>query len=282
MKHPDFKLYFAVFSHGRPNSVKEVTKYMGTDCTWYVGKGERRAYEKAGARRVVDSGNLPVSRNVALDDAWRIGCTCVQVSDDLRRFSLATSRMVPLTALSAAMLVSASLDACQGVYLGGGTSTSNPYMAIGLRTGNKLPLHPRPIVQFDTLVLGDFSVVKPCGLYFDENTPVKEDYEYTLRHLLVYGKVLRLNYLLQDFRHRTNPGGANLERWGPEKTERRSYDYLLNRWGKVLSTVIKRGPTSSDLEIRINWRNKEQVETWPIIHPRFPRLRYPRIAYEIT
>lgn len=277
MKHRDFKLYFAVFSHGRSSGVDAVYGYLGTEATFYVGDGERRDYEKAGAKRVVASGNLPQSRNAALDDAWRLGCTCVQISDDLRRFSLATARMVPMTALSAAIIISGALDACGDVYLGGGNSTSNPYMAVGLRTGNKLPVHFRPLTQRDTLVLGDFSVVKPCGLYYDENTPVKEDYEYTLRHLVVYGKVLRLNYLLQDFRHRTNPGGANLERWGKLQTEQRSYDYLLERWGKALSTITKRGPTSSDLEIRINWKMREDV---PDVHPRFPRLRHPRIFNE--
>src|SRR5271154_798632 len=92
MKHPDLNLYTAVFSHGRSDAVAEVNSYLGCEATWYVGEGERKDYLRAGAKRVVASGNLPVSRNTALDDAWRTGSTCVQISDDLRRFSLAPQR----------------------------------------------------------------------------------------------------------------------------------------------------------------------------------------------
>lgn len=276
MKHPDLNLYFAVLSHGRSEAVTEVQAYLGCRATWYVGKGEERDYIRSGADRVVGGGNLPVSRNLALDDAWKLGATCVQISDDLRRFSLATDRMRHIKALEAAVMVQATLDACPGAYLGGGNSTSNPYMAIGLRTGNKLPYHKRPLLQTNTLILGDFSVVKPCGLYFDENTLVKEDYEYTLRHLRVFGKVIRLNYLLQDFRHRTNPGGANLNR-DKYNAERLAYDYLLGRWKGVLSSTTKRGPTSSAYEVVIRWK-EDLADTLPEFHPRFPRTiqRFPR------
>jgi hypothetical protein len=275
MKHPDFKLYFAVMSHGRPENVLGAIQYLGTEATWFVGEGEAKAYRKAGAKNVVAGGSLPVSRNLALDAAWRKDLTCVQISDDLRRFSLATARLSPITALSASLLVKASLDARNGVYLGSGNSTSNPYMAIGLRTGTKLPAHLRPLISDNTLILGDFSIVKPCGLYFDEKTLVKEDYEYTLRHLRVFGQVLRCNYLLMDFKHRTNPGGANLNRkkFGAEK---KAFDYLLERWPAVLGSVKKYGPTSSEYEVRINWRPKALSAAegnLPDITPRFPRLK---------
>jgi len=116
MKHPDFKLYFAVMSHGRPENVLGAIQYLGTEATWFVGEGEAKAYRKAGAKNVVAGGSLPVSRNLALDAAWRKDLTCVQISDDLRRFSLATARLSPITALSASLLVKASLDARNGVY----------------------------------------------------------------------------------------------------------------------------------------------------------------------
>jgi len=184
--------------------------------------------------------------------------------------------MQNIKALEAALLVQGTMDACGDVYLGGGNSTSNPYMAVGLRTGNKLPYHKRPLISTNALILGDFSVVKPCGLYFDENTLVKEDYEYTLRHLCVFGRVVRLNYLLQDFRHRTNPGGANLNR-DKFGAERSAFDYLLDRWEGVLSPTTKRGPTSSEYELRIKWR-LDLKDSLPKIIPRFPRLEPLRFA----
>lgn len=270
MKHPDLKIYFAVISHGRPDSVSEVKKYLGTSATWYVGHGEVETYYKAGAKNVKCGGDLSHSRNMALDDAWRQGVPCVQISDDLRRFSLATDRMQPLTALAAAMIVKANMDSVGDVYLGGTSSNSNPLMSIGLRTGNTIPPKNRPLISTNCLVLGDFSVVKPCGIYFDEKTLVKEDYEYTLRHLRTFGKVLRCNYVLSDFRHRTNPGGANLnrEKYGAEK---KAYDYLLERWKGVLSSRIKHGPTSSDYELQIYWK-PEMRDKLPQVFPRFPRL----------
>lgn len=271
MKHPDLKLYFAVMSHGRPESVKDVYGYLGCQATWYVGEGEGKDYKRyTKAKYIVESGNLPESRNQALNDAWKQGLTCVQISDDLRRFSLATARMQPIMALGTAVIVKGTMDAVGDVYLGSTSSNSNPFMSIGLRTGNTLKPKERPLISANVLILGDFSVVKPCGIYFDENTLVKEDYEYTLRHLRVFGKVVRCNYILSDFRHRTNPGGANLnrEKYGAEK---KAYDYLLKRWEGVLGSRIKRGPTSSDYEVQIYWK-PELRNKLPIVHPRFPRL----------
>jgi hypothetical protein len=183
---------------------------------------------------------------------------------------MASARTENLKVLTAALIVIASIDACGGVYLGSGNSTSNPYMAIGLRTGNKLPPHVRPLISTSSLILGDFSVVKPCGIYFDESTLVKEDYEYTLRHLKAFGKVIRCNYLLMDFRHRTNPGGANLYRFGKSKAEVSAYNYLLERWPGVIRKRIKTGPTSSQYELQISWR-PDKTAALPEVHPRFVR-----------
>src|ERR1019366_6490574 len=101
MRHPDLPLYFAVMSHGRSDAVEKVHAYMGSEATWYVGEGEKSDYRKAGAKRVVEGGSLCASRNIALDDAWQQGVTCVQVSDDLRRLSLATTRLEPISATTA-------------------------------------------------------------------------------------------------------------------------------------------------------------------------------------
>jgi hypothetical protein len=277
--HPDLSLYFAIISHKRPQAVPEMTAKLGCKATWYVDtEEERKAYAKAGAKRIhvgtfAGIGAEVAAKNQALEDAWSKGCTAVIMADDLRRFAIASQRMVNLTPVSAALIIKASMDAVGGVYLGGGSSNSNPYMTIGLRTGDKLPCKPRPLVSLDAFVLGDFMVVKRCGLYFDARVHIKNDYQYTLKHLRAYGKVLRCNYLMQDFRHKTNPGGANERR--PSGDER-DIEYLMKLWPGVIQKNTKRGITSWGPEIRLRW-NKDLVHQLPPAHyPRMPLVRFPR------
>jgi len=267
MKHPDLKIYMAVLSHGRPDSVKEVEGYLGCEATWYVGEGESSSYRRHGAERVVAAGNLPDSRNTALEDAWKYGFTCVQCSDDCRRFSIATERMVNLTALTTAILIKSAMEAVGGVYLGGGNSTSNPYMAIGLRTGSKLPPQPSAqLISYNRLVLGDFSVVRPCGIFFEDDILVKEDYAYTLKHLVAFGRVVRCNYILQDFRHRANLGGANL--WRNEGAEQDACKKILERWPGVIRPA-KPKSGSSFPELMITWKSELRDHLLPA---RFARI----------
>lgn len=271
MKHPDLPLYFAVVSHERPAAVIKMAEKLGCEATWYVDtKEEGKEYRKAGAKQVSVSGLVGptaevLAKNQALVDAWKLGCACVICADDLRRFSIATERMVPLNVLSAAVLLRGVLDATKDAYLAGGSSNSNPYMTIGLRTSNKLPPNKNPkLVSTDGFILGDFTVVKPCGVYFSENLHVKHDYDYTLKHLAAFGKVVRCNFLLQDFPHKSNKGGANHKR--PSGDEHDAA-ILLEKWKGMVRTNTKRGGWGHEIVIRWKPELREQVQK-----PRYSRM----------
>jgi len=66
-------------------------------------------------------------------------------------------------------------------------------------------------------------------LFFDEELPLKEDYDLTLQHLQKYGRVLRFNAYHYDVKQAQQTGGCasyrNAER------EREQFDLLRKKWG---------------------------------------------------
>ena len=83
-------------SKGRPENVALVERLLATtrkggagspQVAWFVGEGERQAYEAAGATDVRESGGLCASRNAALVAAQAAKKFCVQMSDDIHAFT---------------------------------------------------------------------------------------------------------------------------------------------------------------------------------------------------
>jgi hypothetical protein len=72
----------AIISARRPNSVASMVKFA-PHARWYVAVGDGESYSNAGAEHVTEAGSLCDSRNMALEDAFRQGKACVQLSDDL-------------------------------------------------------------------------------------------------------------------------------------------------------------------------------------------------------
>lgn len=57
-------------------------------------------------------------------------------------------------------------------------------------------------------IKGDFMIIRPTHLRFNEEMSLKEDYDYTIQHIIEYSGVLRNHRLLTQFQHEKNPGGA--------------------------------------------------------------------------
>lgn len=218
-------IYVAVFSHLRAANVPKMTELVG-EVTWFVGDGEGAAYRAAGAKAVVESGGLCRSRNAAIDAAQATGATCLQMSDDLTRIQVAVQGPTKVIAQDAEFrhVVSLILQgmAQAGAKLGGAAPTNNPFYA-----NVKKPVHA------SAFIVGDFIVVDGrCPLRFDEAMTLKEDYDYTLQHLMRYGAVARRDDVLLTFQHRTNAGGAVAAR--TPALEQENIAVLKRRWPQFI------------------------------------------------
>lgn len=191
--------HIAVISSGRPGRVQEMRTHLGNLAelaVWYVGDGERPDYEYGGAARVVESGGLVDSRNTALEVAFRLDKTCIQLSDDLTGVDWCYNRKeknrIPLS--RAILMVAQALG--RGARLAGAAATDNVFFM------------PKDDISEHVFIIGDLIAVAPNSLRFDPNLRLKEDLEYTIQHIKNFGKVARLNTVLANWQHRTNYGGA--------------------------------------------------------------------------
>lgn len=235
------KFWLAVISKNRPLNVKKMQHCVGP-ASWYVGKGEAKIYRAAGATQVVQGGGLCASRNRAIEDAFREGVPCVQVSDDLRDMGVAKPKVgsekkteyqaEKVSFRDVMMMMAGERD--EKVFLQGVAPTANPFYFRGER------------VKERAFIVGDMIVVYPTELRFDERFTLKEDYDYTLQHIERYGAVQRFDDVLFTFAHRTNVGGAVDAR--SESEELRNIELLKEKWpGKILPST--RGKTEIRLKL---------------------------------
>ncbi len=227
-------VYVAVISASRPFNVKKMELKCGP-CTWYVPKGQKFLYEQMHACEVVESGKLCASRNRALEDAFHLGVPCIQLSDDLRKIEIAhDSKRVEEMDFDEAVNTMKDAARIEDAMLVGVAPTANAFYFRGSP------------VKMNKFIVGDFILVQPCDLRFDENMTLKEDYDYTLQHISQFGKVIRCDNILTTFAHRTNRGGAVEYRTTAREIE--NIEYLKLKWGDRIGTS-RRGPTEITLKI---------------------------------
>lgn len=225
-------VFLTVISHARAANVQKMQALVGP-CTWYVGEDEGQDYADADANVVVESGPLCVSRNVALRDAWNAGIPCVELSDDLTKVQLAEwsdakKKIVAVDTDFKTVVerVRAGMEQ-RGALLGGAAPTSNPFYS-----NVEKPVHP------SAFIVGDFIIVNPCDLLFDEEFTLKEDYDYTLQHIMSHGCVARRDDVLMSFQHRTNAGGAVAVRTA--ELEQKNIALLKAKWPSFIKDNPKR------------------------------------------
>jgi hypothetical protein len=90
---------------------------------------------------------------------------------------------------------------------------------------------------FADMILGPFMCIVDTELRFDENLPLKEDYDISLQCLHKHGKTLRFNYLSYEVDHQTLPGGCQAYR--TSKREEEQNKLLQKKWG---SDIIRKNP----------------------------------------
>jgi hypothetical protein len=193
MIDPEIGAYVAIISARRPKSVEKMSVHFPL-ATYFVAEGETQEYSEAGALSVLEGGALCVARNMAMVEAERAGLPCLQVSDDLVRVKDARDGET-MTAQQA------------GRYLVQEAQTHGAKFAGCAPTANRYFYNPKKPVQTHGFIVGDLCLVQ-AGLRWDERFRLKEDYDLTCHVLSTYGYVLRCNFILAEFKHRTNPGGA--------------------------------------------------------------------------
>jgi hypothetical protein len=63
-------------------------------------------------------------------------------------------------------------------------------------------------VSHIAFINGSFSGYIKDGILFDEEMPLKEDYDFSARQIKKHGAILRFNFVAADAAHRNNKGGA--------------------------------------------------------------------------
>ena len=243
--------YLAIISTNRVDNVSKMAKFLNGElkASWYVADDgdEAHGYRLAGADNVVRAGKLMQARNFALRDAMKEKLPCVQLSDDLKKLELATSKEKkdnkPLSISAAVDMILETMNDI-GAHYGGVAPTANAFY-----------FNPEKPVSTNSFIVGDFTVYHPeipdsnGGLLrFDQEMTLKEDYDFTCQHLTTFGVVARRNDILATFLHRQNAGGAVDYRTANE--ESKNIKHLRNKWGDV----IKPHPTR-DNEVILKWGN---------------------------
>lgn len=210
----------AVISAGRAGNVPKLAPLLeGCDVAWFVPADQAGDYEYAGAEHVIPAGGLCESRNQALDLAFDQGRPCVQISDDLRKIEWTDGEgKLPTTVAQAVRRMLEALEST-GLYLAGAAPTANAYFY-------------RKALHTDAFIIGDLVTVLPSAPRFDTALKLKEDYDFTLQHVALYGGAARVNGVLATFTHRTNRGGAVAVR--TPDLEDGAIRYLMEKWPGAL------------------------------------------------
>ncbi len=89
--------------------------------------------------------------------------------------------------------------------------------------------HYKPF-NTNNIILGPFSChLKGGDIFYDENIPLKEDYDLALQHLNKHRKILRLNMYHYVCKQSENKGGCAAYR--NYHTEKMNFELLRRKWG---------------------------------------------------
>lgn len=103
--------------------------------------------------------------------------------------------------------------------------------------------------SFDAPVLGTFTATLDLDLRYDEDLPLKEDYDLFLQVINKYGRALRANFLNYSCDHLDMSGGC--QEYRTKEFEDSQKDALQKKWGSKLVRYNERNPDSTNMRIRI-------------------------------
>lgn len=234
------KVFLTIISSNRSKNVSKMTKHFGP-ATWVIPKNQVNDYKKAGAESIIISdNNLSSSRNKALEKSFKHNLISVQTDDDLSKIAKDVDGkavdMNSFEALEDLIQRLAISDYC----LAGVSPTANPYF-ISKKNSTNL------------LITNSLIAVKPSSPRFDLNLSLKEDYDFTIKHIIEYGGVQRCDDLLPYYLHNTNKGGRKDFR--TEEREEQECQYLLNKYPDLIKEHPRR-----DKEVILNVKKNFRMQ----------------------
>lgn len=250
MRSTNSEIRVCVISSGRPQAPEHPIYRKLSDhhnVVWYTGPDDIDykipRYQKQ-VHVPPSENNLVAARNAALDDCQESDTYCMMLDDDLKRVGIMTptsSRPVPVEPTHAIEEMHQILRDTPGIHMAAAPPTPNPQ--------NYRPEKP---IRLRHVCISSWVMVKPgTAVRYDPVFKLKEDYDYTLQHIQRHGGVLRLEWILPTFTHRTNAGGAVSYR--TPRLEILTIRQLQRKWGADVVRQRKAKP----LEIMLNvpaWR----------------------------
>lgn len=107
-------------------------------------------------------------------------------------------------------------------------------------------IHRQPF-NTKAIILGPFSCHLKNEIRYDEDLPLKEDYDLAIQHLNKYRGILRLNKYHYNCKQSINPGGcATYRNYDREKQQ---FEALQHKWG---SKIVKQDRTSKSKKEKVN------------------------------
>lgn len=250
----DHPYQISIISSHRPANMLRMHEHLqDAECTWYVGYSESQAYQEYNPNnqcyQIKESGKLIESRNQAIIDALNQQKDCIMIDDDLVKIKFKPLEKdqpsMDIQLQSAIRFMQYALYLQDEIHLAGIAPTSNEFF------------YPERIFDTDKFLISAFLYIRLPTIQnkdiplsyplFDSRMTLKEDYDYTLQHILKFGGALRCNQILANFKHYGNQGGVKDIRTAQE--EQRNIAYLKQKWGTTIIKDNKRRPNEILLRI---------------------------------
>lgn len=218
-------------SYKRPE--KSITQINYPNIKLVVRESEAEEYISNGNDIIVcpDSaqGNVSRVRNWILDNLFDEETDCLVIVDDDCRF---IGRWQEQT--NSKFTQNELIDFCSNMSV---VCDELDFKLWGLNTnpdkGNYKEYHPFSFINF--IGCPFHAHLKGSELRYDEDLPLKEDYDFTLQNIKKYGGCLRVNYANYDVKQSEQAGGCSNMR--SLKKEKQQFFALQRKWGK---DIIKR------------------------------------------
>lgn len=208
-------------SYKRGNSC---TTHLIYPCFKYVISEKEKEFYKHETIIIPDEiqGNISRVRNYILNN--NKNCAVVMMDDDcegIYRWNNCNSNLLNLDEFQefCENMVQMMLD-CNLKY--GGVNITAPSDKGGYREYTPF--------SFISPVLGPFCIHVNNDLRYDENIPLKEDYDMSLQNLKKYSGILRSNAYSYKVKQAENKGGCSINRNSNE--EKKQFELLQKKWGK--------------------------------------------------
>lgn len=235
----------------------------GVTPTWYVDEQSLSDYQRLGLTAVV-GGRLTDARNMALDDAERLGKVCVQLSDDIsaweyrhgERAAAKNDDLMNAAHSAAKRYIVSPVNAAQFILAKmRGTAEPRPKLGGVYMLGSCARTFADEPVKRRHFILGDFLVVDSSPVRFDTKMTLKEDYDFSCAHIRAHGSVMRCQRMTLNVKHYSNAGGAVAVRDQSGKQEKANLDILFAKWPRAFSL----NPMRKN-EVRMRWPADDDAE----------------------